>query len=70
MNVASSYSVEIRFVGSKMFKETIRIYRNAVAYLIGVCNAEYDYIAGKTGALERKRCLETLIHNTKDNAAK
>lgn len=69
MVVTSSYAVEVIHI-NKMFKDTIKYYRNAIAYLIDIYNKEWDYLYDIKDNLERKTAAEKLIHNTKDNKAK
>ena len=70
MEIISSYKVKI--VASDIsLKDTVSIYREALAYLIDVVNKNYDAMcAFSTKSLERQHYIEKLIHGNKNNAAK
>ena len=68
MKITSSYAVEIK--KQKMFDNTIKIYREAVSFLIGCFNKEWDSIQKVEGAKSRKSFAEKLIHTTKYSTAK
>ena len=53
-----------------MFDNTIKIYREAVSFLIGCFNKEWDSIQKVEGAKSRKSFAEKLIHTTKYSTAK
>jgi IS605 OrfB family transposase len=68
MQIYTTYKVKIKHY-NHIFKDTVAIYRNAVDYLIDVCNAQWDDISLLSGSLERQRYTESMIHATKDNPA-
>ena len=45
-----------------MFRESVRLYRSAVDYFIGVCLAEWDSIVEFSGEKKHQRYVETLCH--------
>lgn len=53
-----------------MFDNAIKIYREAVSFLIGCFNKEWDSIQKVEGAKSRKSFAEKLIHTTKYSTAK
>lgn len=66
MQIYTTYKVKIKHY-NHIFKDTVAIYRNAVDYLIDVCNANWDELSQIDGSLNKKRHIETLVHATKDN---
>jgi hypothetical protein len=66
VKVYTSYKVKIKHY-NHIFKDTVAVYRNAVDFLIDVCNSEWDGITQFDGALDRQRYVEVLVHRTKDN---
>ena len=66
MQIYTTYKVKIKNY-NHIFKQTVVIYRNAVDYLIKVCNANWETIEKIEGSLNRQRHVETLVHATKDN---
>ena len=68
MDIISSYKVNI--LSKVNFAPTIDKYRKALAYLIGVFDAEWDTISSIDGANERFNFAEHLVHGTKKNKAK
>lgn len=68
MKITSSYAVEIR--KQKMFDNTIKIYREAVSFLIDCFNKEWGSIQKVEGTKSRKSFAEKLIHTTKHSTAK
>ena len=69
MKITSSYAVEIKNVGL-ILKPTISIYRQALAFLIEVTNAEWIVIKDIKTANERMAVIEKLTHTTKNHIAK
>ena len=65
MQIYSTYKVKIKHY-NHIFKDTVAIYRNAVDYLIDVCNANWDVISTFKGQ-NKLTYVESLIHATKDN---
>ena len=68
VKITSSYAVEIR--KQKMFDNTIKIYREAVSFLIDCFNKEWGSIQKVEGTKSRKSFAEKLIHTTKHSTAK
>ena len=66
MLMYSAYKVKIKHY-NHIFKDTISVYRTAVDYLIQVCLENWDSIISYEELLEKRRFVETLIHQTKDN---
>ena len=66
MQIYTTYKVKIKHY-NHIFQDTVTVYRNAVDYLIDVCNAEWETISTIEGSLKKQRYVETLIHKTKDN---
>lgn len=66
MEIYSTYSVKIKHY-NKIFKETIKIYRNAVEFFISVCLDEWDSVYVISGSQKRMMFIESLTHKTKDN---
>lgn len=69
MKITSSYKVEI--IGNTgILKPTVKIYREALSYLIEVYNSEWDELSKVERKLERASKAERLVHSTKLNEAK
>ena len=66
MQIYTTYKVKIKHY-NHIFKDTVAVYRNAVDYLIDVCNANWDELSKIDGSLNKQRYIETLVHATKDN---
>lgn len=66
MKIYTTYSVKIKHY-NHIFKDTVMVYRNAVDYLIDVCNVNWDKLSEIDGSLNRQRYIETMVHATKDN---
>ena len=66
MQIYTTYKVKIKHY-NHIFKDTVAIYRNAVDYLISVCNAKWDELSQIDGSLNKQRYVETLVHATNDN---
>lgn len=66
MKIYTSYKVKIKKY-SRIFTDTVFLYRKAVDYLIEVCNNEWNILSQIESPLLRKRVVETMIHATKDN---
>ena len=65
MKITTTYKVKIKHY-NHIFKDTVRIYRSAVDYIIKVCLNEWDAIQN-LGSKERYNYCEKLIHKTDDN---
>ena len=66
MQIYTTYKVKIKHY-NHIFKDTVAVYRNAVDYLIDVCNVNWDELSKIDGSLNKQRYIETLVHTTKDN---
>ena len=66
MQIYTTYKVKIKHY-NHIFKDTVAVYRNAVDYLIDVCDANWDELSKIDGFLNKQRYIETLVHATKDN---
>lgn len=70
MNITSSYQVRIVNCSINL-NETVRIYRKALAYLIGVVNENWEAVKRiDTGSLEQRRYIDKLVHGTKKHEAR
>lgn len=65
MRIYTTYKVKIKHY-NHIFKDTVKIYRNAVDYLINVCFENWNSISMYKGQ-NRLTYIETLIHYTKEN---
>ena len=68
MRIYTTYKVKIKHY-NHIFKDTVRIYRNAAGYLINVCLGNWDKLSQLDGAVYKQRFVESLIHATKENPA-
>ena len=66
MKITSSYKVQIKQY-RHIFDDTVRIYRDAVDFLISVCLENWNEISALDGMLLRKSYVENLIHKTKEH---
>ena len=70
MQIASSYQVRIVRC-SVSLDDTVCLYQQALSYLIGVVNENWDAVKSITaGALEQQRYIEKLVHGNKNREAK
>ena len=69
MKTTVSYSIELLHI-NKMIEPTVRLFRNAVSYLIRVYEKEYDTLNLSVNRKQRFNLAERLIHNTSHNTAK
>ena len=66
MQVTTSYKTKI--IGyNHIFDDTLIIYREALAYLIDVVDAQWDNIKGIESSKYRQQFVERLIHRTNCN---
>lgn len=69
MKIVSSYDVQI--VGeSGIFKDTVKLYRNALSFLISVFNSEWELLSAIPNTKKRFNMADHLVHETKFNIAK
>ncbi|MGN0672033.1 MAG: IS200/IS605 family accessory protein TnpB-related protein [Anaerovoracaceae bacterium] len=66
MHIYTTYGVRIKEY-NHIFKDTVSVYRNAVDYLINVCDENWDRLLQIEDAHNKQRYIETLIHATKTN---
>ena len=69
MKTTVSYNIELLHI-NKMIEPTVRLFRNAVSYLIRVYEKEYDTLNLSVNRKQRFNLAERLIHNTSHNTAK
>lgn len=69
MKIVSSYKVQV-FCENSIFRDTVRLYRSALSFLIGVFYSEWPALQNIKNAKERFNAAEHLIHETKYNSAK
>ena len=65
MDINTLYSVKITGYND-IFKESVRIYRDAVDFLIPVCIDHWNDIISVDGVCQRKMYIEHLVHKTKN----
>lgn len=65
MKITTSYSVKIKHY-NRIFKETIAIYRQALGFLINVCNEQWEALS-ELSPRRRLSAVERFVHKTKDN---
>lgn len=63
MDIKTLYSVKIKDCNS-IFKESVRIYRDAVNFLIPVCMDHWDEISRQADLQHKKMYVEHLVHKT------
>ena len=68
MDIFSTYSVKIKHY-NHIFKDTVKVYREAVDFLITVCLENWEELSNIDGVLNKQRFIEVLCHNTKNNKA-
>ena len=66
MQITASYKVEILQLHTPL-KKTLKIYREAVDWLLPVIDSEWDRISAQDGPKRQFNYAEHLIHKTKDN---
>jgi hypothetical protein len=68
MNINYSYKVKLVNI-NRCLNKTIKIYRQALAYVVDVVDAEWSNIIVIDKPKEQYNYMERLIHNTKHNTA-
>lgn len=69
MKIVSSYAIEIKHI-NKLFRQTIKIYNDAISFCIKVFEENWDVLETlNVGNKERKTYADSLIHSTKSNIA-
>lgn len=66
MRIMTSYSVQIKHY-NRIFADTVRVYREAVDFLIRVCLSEWKMLSSVPGDLSRIMMVEHLTHRTAKN---
>ena len=66
MQITASYKVEILQLHTPL-KKTLKIYREAVDWLLPVIDSEWDVISAQDGSKRQFNLAEHLIHKTKNN---
>lgn len=66
MEINSLYSVKIK-EHNHVFKDSVRIYRDAVDFVIQVCLDHWNEISMQDDNMEKKALIEHLIHKTKQH---
>ena len=69
MQCVSSYAVEIKKQNIPI-RQTLKIYRAAVSYLIRVYGEAWEELSGITNVKKRFNAAEHLVHGTKNNRAR
>jgi transposase len=72
MKTISSYGVQVKRCDAD-FKETLAVYRKAIAFLIDCVEKEWSSVVaikGKHAANQRQGYIERLVHGTKNRVAK
>ena len=69
MQVITSYKVKVKHY-NHIFDDTLKIYREALAYLIDVVNAEWESIKYLSGLKLKQGHIEHLVHSTSKREAK
>ena len=64
MKIMTAYGVGIKHY-NHILKDSVRIYRDAVDFLIDVCLKEWDSISIINGLQSRCIYVESLVHRTK-----
>ena len=63
MKINTTYSVKIKHYNA-IFKETVRMYREAVDFFLMVCDSEWDTISSLEGSKRKLQFIEKLTHTT------
>lgn len=69
MQCVSSYAVEIKKKNIPI-RQTLKIYRAAVSYLIRVYGESWEELSGIVNVKKRFNAAEHLVHGTKNNRAR
>lgn len=67
MTISTSYNALV--LDNNVFTDTIKKYREVLAYLIAIVNKEWEIISLETYAHKRQSLVEHMIHSTKHNNA-
>ena len=65
MKQITTYGVRIHAVSMKPVQDMVRIYRQAVSFLIKVCDQQWSSVSGIPTLVQKQSFVEGLIHHTK-----
>ena len=65
MKQITTYGVRIHAVSMKPVQDMVRIYRQAVSFLIKVCDQQWSSVSGIPTLMQKQSFMEGLIHHTK-----
>ena len=65
MKQITTYGVRIHAVSMKPVQDMVRIYRQAVSFLIKVCDQQWSSVSGIPTLVQKQSFMEGLIHHTK-----
>ena len=65
MKQITTYGVRIHAVSMKPVQDMVRIYRQAVSFLIKVCDEQWSAVSGIPTLVRKQSFVEGLIHHTK-----
>ena len=65
MKQTTAYGVRIHAASMKPVQDMVRIYRQAVTFLIKVCNEQWNSISDIPFLVRKQSFVEGLIHHTK-----
>lgn len=68
MKITTSYAVEIKHA-SRIFDQTVQIYRDALSYLIQVMESQWPILEQMANSTQRFNWAEAFIHTTKNHVA-
>ena len=66
MEIVSCYGVKIKHY-NHIFKQTVELYRKAVAFFLAVCEKEWDTLSQIKSSNTKQSYIEKLTHRTKKN---
>ena len=66
MKQTTAYGVRIHAASMKPVQDMVRIYRQAVTFLIKVCNEQWNSISDIPFLVRKQSFMEGLIHHTKN----
>ena len=66
MKQTTAYGVRIHAASMKPVQDMVRIYRQAVTFLIKVCNEQWNSISDIPFLVRKQSFVEGLIHHTKN----
>ena len=66
MEIVSCYGVKIKHY-NHIFKQTVELYRKAVAFFLVVCEKEWDTLSQMESSNSKLSYIEKLTHRTQKN---